>query len=97
MRAVDSSVGRIGQLACWERYLPLARHALIADREQIYSAMYPGSIAGPLFTEQPEINIRQHALQSACFVVNATAWLNADQQAQIMKGAGCAIGPISGG
>jgi nitrilase len=29
--------------------------------------------------------------------VNATAWLDADQQAQIMKDTGCEIGPISGG
>ena len=44
-----------------------------------------------------EINIRQHALESGAFVVNATAWLDAEQQAQIMKDTGCAIGPISGG
>jgi aliphatic nitrilase len=97
LRAVDSAVGRIGQLACWEHYLPLARYALIADGKQIHSAMYPGSIFGPLFAEQTEANIRQHALESACFVVSATAWLDADQQAQIMKDTGCAIGPISGG
>jgi aliphatic nitrilase len=97
LRVVDSAVGRIGQLACWEHYMPLARYALIADGEQIHSAMYPGSFAGPLFAEQIEVNIRQHALESACFVVNATAWLDSDQQAQIMKDTGCAIGPISGG
>jgi nitrilase len=97
LRAVDSAVGRIGQLACWEHYLPLARYALIADGEQIHSAMYPGSFAGPLFAEQTEVNIRQHALEAACFVVNATAWLDPDQQARIMKDTGCAIGPISGG
>ena len=97
LRAVDSAVGRIGQLACWEHYLPLARYALIADGEQIHSAMYPGSIFGPLFAEQTEANIRQHALESACFVVSATAWLDPDQQAQIMKDAGCGTGPISGG
>jgi nitrilase len=97
LRAVDSTVGRIGQLACWEHNNPLARYALIADGEQIHSAMYPGSFAGPLFAEQAEINVRQHALESACFVVCATAWLDADQQAQIMKDTGCAIEPISGG
>lgn len=97
LRAVDSAVGRIGQLACWEHYLPLARYALIADGEQIHSAMYPGSFAGPLFAEQMEVSIRQHALESACFVVNATAWLDGDQQAQIVKDTGCALGPISGG
>jgi aliphatic nitrilase len=69
----------------------------MADGEQIHSAMYPGSIFGDLFAQQTEVNVRQHALESACFVVNATAWLDADQQAQIMKDTGCSIGPISGG
>ena len=41
LRAVDSKVGRIGQLACWEHYNPLARYAMMADGEQIHSAMYP--------------------------------------------------------
>jgi aliphatic nitrilase len=97
LRAVDSTVGRIGQLACWEHYNPLARYALMADGEQIHAAMYPGSFGGDLFAEQTQVNIRQHALESACFVVNATAWLDAGQQAQIMQDTGCPIGPISGG
>ncbi|GEP57627.1 nitrilase-related carbon-nitrogen hydrolase [Reyranella soli] len=97
LRAVDSAVGRVGQLACWEHYNPLARYALIADGEQIHAAMYPGSFGGQLFADQTQINIRQHALESACFVVNATAWLDADQQARLMQDTGCPIGPISGG
>src|SRR5215217_7421376 len=97
LRAVDSLVGRIGQLACWEHYNPLARYAMMADGEQIHSAMYPGSFLGDLFTQQTELNVRQHALESGCFVVCATAWLDADSQAQIMKDTGCAVGPISGG
>lgn len=97
LRAIDSAAGRIGQLACWEHYNPLFRYALIADGEQIHSAMYPGSIFGPLFSDQTEINVRQHALESACFVVCATGWLDADQQAQITKDTGAPIGPISGG
>src|SRR5215203_5613806 len=97
LRAVDSMVGRIGQLACWEHYNPLARYAMIADGEQIHAAMYPGSLLGDLFSEQISVNIRQHALESACFVVCATAWLDADQQEQIAKDTGGAIGPITGG
>ena len=97
LRAVDSAVGRIGQLACFEHNNPLARYAMIADGEQIHSAMYPGSAFGEGFAQRMEINIRQHALESGAFVVNATAWLDADQQAQIMKDTGCSIGPISGG
>jgi nitrilase len=97
LRAVDSGVGRIGQLACWEHYNPLARYAMIADCEQIHAATFPGSVFGDLFAQQAEVAVRQHALESACFVVCATAWLDADQQAQIMKDTGCGIGPISGG
>ena len=97
LRAVNSAAGRIGQLACWEHYNPLFRYALMADGEQIHSAMYPGSFLGALHGEQTEINVRQHALESACFVVCATGWLDADQQAQIAKDTGGPIGPISGG
>jgi nitrilase len=98
LRAVDSAAGRIGQLACWEHYNPLARYAMIADGEQIHSAMYPGSIFGPLFAEQTEINVRQHALESACFVVCATAWLDADQQRRVVTDSGGgSVGAISGG
>ena len=80
LRAVDGAVGRVGQLACWEHYYPLARYALMADGEQIRAAMHPGSFDGGRFAEQTEINIRQHALEYACFVVNACAWLDAYQQ-----------------
>jgi aliphatic nitrilase len=55
--------------------------------------MYPGGIFGDQFSEQIEVNIRQHALESACFVVCATAWLDADQEAQIAKDTGGSIGP----
>lgn len=59
--------------------------------------MYPGSIFGPLFGEQIEINVRQHALESACFVVCATGWLDAGQQDRIAEDTGGPIGPLSGG
>ncbi|WP_449398096.1 nitrilase-related carbon-nitrogen hydrolase [Chryseobacterium wanjuense] len=88
LRAVDSAVGRIGQLACWEHYNPLFRYAMIADGEQIHSAMYPGSFLGSLHSEQTEINVRQHAMESACFVVCATGWLDEEQQKQIAQDTG---------
>ena len=36
----------------------LARYALMADGEQIHSAMYPGSFAGDRFSPQVEANHR---------------------------------------
>jgi len=97
LRATDSAVGRIGALACWEHYNPLARYALMADGEHIHAAMFPGSLVGQIFADQIEVTIRHHALESGCFVVNATAWLDVEQQARIMADTGCAIEPISGG
>ena len=98
LRAVDSKVARIGQLACFEHYNPLARYAMMADGEQIHSAMFPGSMFGDAFAERTEIAVRQHALESGCFVVCATAWLDADQQAQIAADTATAdLGPLSGG
>ena len=90
-------LGRIGQLACWEHCNPLARYALIADGEQIHAAMFPGSFGGQLFSEQAEISVRNHALESGAFVVNATGWLDPDQQAQIVADTGGPIEAISHG
>ncbi len=87
LRAVDTRVGRIGALACWEHYNPLARFALMADHEEIHVSMFPGSLVGPIFAEQIEVTIRHHALESGCFVVNATGWLTAEQRVEV-AGAG---------
>jgi aliphatic nitrilase len=97
LHAVDSKVGRVGQLACWEHHNPLVRYAMMADGEQIHAAMYPGSIFGDVFADQTEVNIRQHALEAACFVVSAAAWLEDDQRAQIAHDTGGNVAPISGG
>ncbi|MGW5479451.1 nitrilase-related carbon-nitrogen hydrolase [Streptomyces sp. NPDC004008] len=97
LRAVDTAVGRIGQLACWEHYQPLARYALIADGEQIHAAMFPGGLGSDKFAPQMEVAIRQHALESAAFVVNATAWLDDDQKAKLAEDNGVPVGLFSHG
>ncbi len=97
LSAVDTAVGRIGSLACWEHYNPLARYALMADREQIHVSMFPGSLVGEIFADQIEVTIRHHALESGCFVVNATSWLSEKQQQKIADDTGGPIKAISGG
>jgi nitrilase len=83
LRVVDTAVGRLGALACWEHYNPLARFALMAQHEEIHVAQFPGSMVGPIFADQIEVTIRHHALESGCFVVNATGWLTEEQIAKI--------------
>lgn len=79
LKVVETKVGRVGALACWEHYNPLARYALMAQHEEIHAAHFPGSLVGPIFGEQIEVSMRHHALEAACFVVNATGWLTEEQ------------------
>ena len=79
LKVVDTAVGRVGALACWEHYNPLARYALMAQHEEIHAAHFPGSLVGPIFGEQIEVTMRHHALEAGCFVVNATGWLSEAQ------------------
>lgn len=83
LKVVDTKIGRVGALACWEHYNPLARYTLMAQHEEIHVAQFPGSLVGPIFADQIDVTIRHHALESGCFVVNATGWLTEEQIAKI--------------
>jgi len=88
LKVVDTAVGRIGALACWEHYNPLARYALMAQHEEIHCAQFPGSLVGQIFADQMAVTIRHHALESGCFVVNATGWLSDAQVHAVTADAG---------
>ncbi|MCS5693269.1 Nit6803 family nitriliase [Cyanobium sp. FGCU-6] len=76
LQVVSTELGRIGALACWEHYNPLARFALMTQGEEIHCAQFPGSLVGPIFSEQTAVTMRHHALEAGCFVICATAWLD---------------------
>ncbi|MEM8809599.1 MAG: Nit6803 family nitrilase [Cyanobacteria bacterium P01_G01_bin.38] len=88
LQVCSTAVGRVGALACWEHYNPLARYSLMAQHEQIHCAQFPGSMVGDIFSQQTEVTLRHHALESGCFVVNATGWLTPEQVAQIAPSEG---------
>ena len=44
-------------------------------REELHCAQFPGSMVA----DQIEVTIRHHALESGCFVINATGWLTDEQ------------------
>ncbi len=97
LRVVQTAAGRIGALACWEHYNPLARYALMAQHEEIHCSQFPGSLVGQIFADQMEVTIRHHALESGCFVVNATAWLSDAQIESIVPAAGPLQNALRGG
>src|SRR5882757_4437259 len=85
LKVAETRIGRVGALACWEHYNPLARYALMTQHEEIHCSQFPGSLVGPIFGEQIEVTIRHHALESGCFVINSTGWLTELQIESITK------------
>ena len=73
----ESSLGRIGGLACWEHTMNLARQALIEDGEQIHAALWPGldTMAGfeAVANTQIEAMMRNHAITGQTFVISASS------------------------
>jgi nitrilase len=65
LKAVDTPVGRIGTLLCWENYMPLARFALYAQGIDIHIAPTYDSGAGWLGSMQ------HIAREGGCWVVSA--------------------------
>ncbi|MFT8565106.1 MAG: Nit6803 family nitrilase [Acetobacter orientalis] len=96
LKVVDTAVGRVGALACWEHYNPLARYALMTQHEEIHCAQFPGSLVGQIFADQMSVTIRHHALESGCFVVNATGWLTEEQIKEVARDPALE-GPLRGG
>jgi nitrilase len=79
LTVADTAVGRVGALACWEHYNPLARYSLMTQHEEIHCAQFPGSMVGDVFASQIEVTVRHHALEAGCFVIVATGWLTDEQ------------------
>ena len=77
LRVVDTPVGRIGSLLCWENYMPLARYALYAQNLEVLIAPTWDCGEGWLAT------MRHIAREGGCWVVSlATAMHSSDIPAQ---------------
>lgn len=102
VRAVDTPVGRVGGLVCWEHWMPLARHALHESGEDIHVA------AWPTVHEMHVIACRQYAFEGRCFVLAAGSLMRAsalpveleahpdrvaDANAWVLRGGSCVIAP----
>lgn len=65
LKVVDTPVGKIGTLLCWENYMPLARYALYAQGVEVYVA--------PTYDSGDEwIGTMQHiAREGRCWVISS--------------------------
>jgi len=73
LRVVDTPVGRIGTLLCWESYMPLARYALYAQDIDIYIA--PTWDSGDIW----RASMNHIAREGGCWVLSsATAMQGSD-------------------
>ena len=66
LKVVDTPIGRLGALICWENYMPLARYALYAQNIEIY-------VAPTWDTGDSWIASMQHiAKEAGCWVIGTS-------------------------
>ena len=71
LRVIDTPVGRIGTLICWENYMPLSRYALYAQGIDIYIA--------PTYDSGDDwlCSMQHIAREGGCWVINSGNLLRA--------------------
>ncbi|RYY99128.1 MAG: carbon-nitrogen hydrolase family protein [Comamonadaceae bacterium] len=82
LTVVDSPVGKLGALCCWEHLQPLSKFAMYAQHEQIHVAAWPslGTGAGrALYSLGYEVNnaaSQVYAAEGGCFVLAPCATIS---------------------
>ncbi len=102
LRAVDTPIGRVGTLICWEHWMPLARQAMHESAEAIHVA------AWPTVRDIYQVASRHYAFEGRCFVLACGQIIEAgalppeldlppeiekDKRALVASGGSCIFGP----
>jgi predicted amidohydrolase len=102
LQAVETPIGRVGGLICWEHWMPLVRQRLHLEGEEIHVALWPS------VKEMHQIASRHYAFEGRCFVVAAggimrrsdlpkelevASNVSTDDSEFILNGGSCVIGP----
>jgi nitrilase len=81
LTVVDTALGRIGGLICWEHWMPLARAAMHARQELVHVAQWPTC------KEMSLVASRHYAFEGQCFVIAAGSMLTRDEALSNINGA----------
>jgi predicted amidohydrolase len=102
LKVINTPVGRVGTLICWEHWMPLVRQSLHGAGEDIHVALWPS------VKEMYQIASRHYAFEGRCFVVaaggimrridlprelEAAAEIANDDGEYILNGGSAVIGP----
>jgi nitrilase len=101
LTVVDSDVGRLGSVICWENYMPMLRMAMYAQGVEIYCAPTVDDRETWLST------MRTIALEGRCFVLSACQFLRRsdcppnyaaiqgdDPATVLIRGGSCIVDPL---
>lgn len=87
----QTSIGRVGQLSCWEHLQPLSKYAMYSQNEEIHCAAWPNLslISDEAFALGPTVNNSAsmiYAVEGGCFVIAACALVSKEQQDLLCQG-----------
>lgn len=90
---VETPLGRMGQLCCWEHLQPLSKYAQYSQGEQIHIAAWPAFSVyrGAAFALGPEVNTavaQVYAVEGQCFVLSPTSIVDAATLATLQQDQG---------
>ncbi len=85
LAVVETPIGNVGMLCCWEHLQPLSKYAMYAQDEQIHVASWPSFslYRGAAYALGPELNnaaSQLYAAEGQCFVLAPSATVSREMQ-----------------